>query len=89
MTDFTQDDTLAQQPFEFGEGPKPEAFIQWKGTDVCMDLHCDCGNVNHYDGYFAYVVVCGNCRQEWEMPWHLYPRKSQRVGSKPLEPNDD
>jgi len=36
-------------------------FIQWKGTDVCIDVHCDCGHHNHYDGYFAYFVKCKVC----------------------------
>lgn len=40
---------------------KTDGFIQWKGTDVCMDLHCECGFHNHYDGYFAYEVKCRGC----------------------------
>jgi len=51
------------------------AFIQWKGTDACFDFTCDCGAEAHFDGYFAYVVKCGACGQEWEMPSLLTPRK--------------
>lgn len=51
------------------------AFVQWKGTDVCMDFYCDCGEQSHFDGYFAYVVTCPACGQEWEMPCFLTPRK--------------
>jgi len=40
---------------------KLDGFIQWKGTDVCMDLHCECGHHNHYDGYFAYTIKCRKC----------------------------
>ncbi len=36
-------------------------FIQWKGTDVCMDFHCECGQSNHYDGFFAYTIKCKGC----------------------------
>lgn len=54
---------------------EPHAFIQWKGTDVCMDFHCDCGSHNHFDGEFAYFVKCGSCGQEWEMPSNVFPRK--------------
>jgi len=54
---------------------EPYAFIQWKGTDVCMDFHCECGEHNHFDGDFAYVVQCAACGQEWEMPVYVYPRK--------------
>lgn len=53
----------------------PHAFIQWKGTDVCMDFYCECGEENHFDGYFAYVVKCAGCGQEWEMPAFVVPRK--------------
>ena len=42
-------------------------FIQWKGTDICMDFHCKCGHHNHYDGYFAYFVQCFNCKQIYKM----------------------
>lgn len=23
--------------------PTPNGWIQWKGTDVCMDVYCSCG----------------------------------------------
>lgn len=44
------------------------AFIQWKGTDVCMDFCCDCGWRMHIDGLFAYNVKCSGCGQMWKMP---------------------
>lgn len=49
--------------------PHPgRAFIQWKGTDVCMDLHCPkCEHHNHYDGMFCYFVQCAKCRTVFEM----------------------
>jgi hypothetical protein len=53
----------------------PRAFLQWKGTDVCMDFYCDCGAHCHFDGYFAYVVECPHCHQKYEMPCYLFPRK--------------
>ena len=40
---------------------KPHGWVQWKETDVCMDLHCVCGELSHIDGDFAYNVKCGNC----------------------------
>lgn len=44
-------------------------FIQWKGTDLCMDFNCPaCGEHSHFDGYFAYHVECGQCGARWEMP---------------------
>ena len=78
------------------EPDRPRAFIQWKGTDVCMDFHCECGAYCHFDGYFAYTVKCPHCGAVWEMPHNLFPR---RVGTetdpywrdhpKPLEPDDE
>lgn len=49
--------------------PHPgSAFIQWKNTDVCMDLHCPkCEHHNHYDADFCYFVQCAKCRTVFEM----------------------
>lgn len=62
---------------EYGSGvdPKPNAFIQWKGTDVCFDFWCECGDSGHFDGYFAYQFRCGTCGAVWAMPFTVYPVK--------------
>ena len=56
---------IAKNPEEafnmFKEHNLFDGFIQWKGTDVCMDFYCECGYHNHYDGYFCYAVKCKNC----------------------------
>jgi hypothetical protein len=72
------------------------AFIQWKGTDVCMDFYCDCGAHCHFDGYFAYAVKCPHCEQIWQMPSHLFPRKADEKTypghiemAKTMEPDED
>ena len=39
----------------------PFAFIQWKGTDACVDLTCACGAAGHLDGDFLYFVRCRAC----------------------------
>lgn len=44
------------------------AFIQWKGTDVCLDFRCECGAIGHFDGFFAYQLRCGACSRVWDMP---------------------
>lgn len=36
-------------------------WIQWEGTDVCMDLHCKCGETPHVDADFMYHVKCPSC----------------------------
>ncbi len=52
------------------DDPKPEAwaYIQWKGTDVCMDIACiNCHAVGHFDGFFAYELRCPSCGQIHKM----------------------
>ena len=48
-------------PFVKPEGSDAEMFIQWKGTDLCVDLDCACGGGGHYDGYGAYYLRCPDC----------------------------
>ena len=60
------------------EHPETNAFVQWKGTDVCMDFRCECGDGGHFDGDFAYAVRCNGCGTVWEMPSNVFLRKSQR-----------
>ncbi len=43
---------------EEGEG---HAWIQWKGTNVCMDVHCRCGAHGHIDDSFTYFYRCVGC----------------------------
>ena len=39
-----------------------DTFIQWKGTDVCIDIHFPCcGTFIHVDGYFMYAIKCPAC----------------------------
>jgi hypothetical protein len=40
----------------------PHGWIQWKGTDVCMDIHCACGHHGHIDAEFVYMVRCPVCK---------------------------
>jgi hypothetical protein len=47
------------------EGTK--TFIQWKGTDVCMDFHCKCGLHMHFDCEFLYFVRCSGCGTDYMM----------------------
>lgn len=41
--------------------------IQWKGTEVCMDLVCFCGQRLHIDAGFAYAVRCHACERVLEL----------------------
>lgn len=59
-------DTWATAAFD--EKPLPNAHIQWKGTDVCLDFRCTCGYQGHFDGDFAYALACAGCGLVWTTP---------------------
>lgn len=50
---------------------KPHGWVQWKGTDVCMDIHCKCGHHSHLDGDFAYSVKCPKCGTSYACNGHI------------------
>ena len=45
---------------------KPYGWIQWKGTNVCIDIHCVCGESVHFDGDFMYFIKCPYCNRIYE-----------------------
>ncbi len=57
---------------------QPHGWIQYKGTDICIDLHCNCGAHLHFDGDFLYAFTCGECSQTYELGANvlLYPVES-------------
>ncbi len=59
---------LARYDFDSPELQPPTAFIQWKGTDVCLDFTCECGWSGHVDAEFAYTIRCGGCQKVWALP---------------------
>lgn len=60
-------DTWACSRVDEGHKP-PSVYVQWKGTEVCLDFSCTCGYAGHYDGGFAYGLKCAECGQIWTMP---------------------
>ncbi len=60
-------------------------FIQWKGTEVCMDFHCKCGEYNHYDGYFAYFIKCRGCNAVYKCSNEIEMEKVHDDDCHPLE----
>ena len=54
-------------PFSSG----PWGWIQWKGTEVCADLHCICGTHGHIDQDFAYFVQCEDCKRTYALNGHI------------------
>ena len=65
---------------DFSEIDGTSVFIQWKGTDVCLDFHCECGEAGHFDGDFAYQLRCGACQRVWDLPHTLALVPQQRYG---------
>lgn len=57
----------AQETFE----NQPGGWIQWKGTDVCIDIHCECGEHSHYDGDFMYGIQCPYCERKYFANGHI------------------
>jgi hypothetical protein len=39
--------------------------IQWKGTDVCMDISCKCGHYGHMDAGVFYSYECPECKRKY------------------------
>ncbi len=50
---------------------KPQGWIQFKGTDLCMDVRCKCGELTHIDGDFVYFVKCTKCGTVYELNGHI------------------
>lgn len=66
--------TVEQVPYgTHHDEARTDVFIQWKGTDVCLDYYCECGEQSHFDGYFAYRLKCPYCGLETIMPATIYP----------------
>ena len=50
---------------------KPHGWVQWKGTNVCMDIWCVCGEPGHVDASFAYNVKCPKCGRVYVCNGHI------------------
>jgi hypothetical protein len=50
---------------------QPHGWIQWKGTNVCMDIYCACGYHAHIDDSFAYHVQCPKCQRVYACNGHI------------------
>lgn len=57
------------------ETPRPTSFIQWKGTDLCADFYCVCGDQFHLDSDFAYCVQCPACNRRYELSTRIEMRE--------------
>ena len=68
------------------EYKEPRGWIQWKGTSVCMDVHCECGELSHVDGDFCYNVRCAHCGRVYECSGDI---KLKLLKEDPEEPIQD
>jgi hypothetical protein len=61
---------------------KPHGWIQFKGTELCMDVHCKCGELTHIDGMFVYFLKCASCGTVYELNGNieLIERDSSEIG---------
>ena len=61
--------------FSQEEPAMPYAFVQWKNTDACLDIHCECGESTHIDGFFIHSVRCAACGRLYALPMYatLHP----------------
>lgn len=50
-----------------GQEGRPRSFVQWKGTDLCMDFTCVCGQGGHIDDDFVYFLRCPSCARVYEL----------------------
>lgn len=62
-------------PFTRPAESDADMFIQWKGTNLCMDFHCPCGVDGHVDADFAYNVQCHGCGAVYEMGTQVITRR--------------
>ena len=44
----------------------PHAWIQWKATNVFMEVSCKCGAQLAVGGAYAYHIKCPHCGQVYE-----------------------
>jgi hypothetical protein len=62
---FDQYYEQVHRPEETAWKYKPHGWIQWKGTRVCMDVHCVCGAHGHIDDDFCYHYLCKACGRKF------------------------
>jgi hypothetical protein len=63
--------SLGRKLVKFNLDKDPFGWIQWKGTDVCVDIHCVCGEQSHFDGEYMYFIKCPKCGRVYEANGHI------------------
>lgn len=68
-----------------GRDGRPDTFVQWQGTALCMDFTCVCGMTAHLDESLVFAVTCLNCGARWRLAPLLMVRRA-RPGEDVSEP---
>ena len=71
MVEFQEINDKIQKRFKKPDKDEPQGWIQWKGTDVCIDIHCSCGYHGHIDDYFSYYYHCCGCGKKFALNPHI------------------
>lgn len=56
---------------------EPYGWIQFKGSTLCIDISCECGEGYHYDGSFCYFIRCPNCKKVFALNGHISLHEAQ------------
>lgn len=64
-------------PFTTPATSEAEMFIQWKGTNLCMDFTCPCGATGHIDADFVHYVRCPKCGSTFQMGTQVIARRAE------------
>jgi len=46
-------------------------FLQWGGSNVCFNLHCECGEHTHIDSDFLFYAACPKCKAVYYLNPHI------------------
>jgi hypothetical protein len=71
-------------PFTTPAESEARMFIQWKGTDACLDFYCVCGAHCHVDDMFAYYVKCPHCESVYEMGAQVIAKRVSFLSASPV-----
>lgn len=52
---------------QFNINEDAHGSMQWKGSDIYLDLHCDCGHTSNIKGDAVFFVKCPACNTIFEL----------------------
>ena len=59
--------SLASPVVNFDITHDSHGSIHWKGSDVYMEVHCDCGHTSEIKGDGIYFLKCPACNTVYEL----------------------